>query len=320
MNLEFSVDKNTRFYYWLQTISNWNPYLSGIKISVQHQNIPDQMSNKQRGALNRIADILKAANEPIGILSELYSNNINSVEAKEISAQSEQLAILFDPIWESSQQYLKEWLELLSSTDFTHLNESLKKISNFFESRINLNELFTVYLIHNKSDTQAAGHYISETNFILLRPPIGKSKSEFNSVIYTLLHEYIHAIEFKSTISRNMFKNSYEKYINANDIPAPEGYTWKSMYTEAIAHCFSSKTIGGYLGPEITNEPNSSFDDLKKRFSKVMSKEKYNTIDVINWAALNILSDVTKCIENKLPINQQIADKIGRIFMEFYLT
>jgi hypothetical protein len=55
-------------------------------------------------------------------------------------------------------------------------------------------------------------------------------------------------------------------------------------------------------------------------FNRIVKENRYSTDHIINWAALNILSDVNKYIEKGIKIDQEIVDKVGKVFSNFYLT
>ena len=163
----------------------------------------------------------------------------------------------------------------------------------------------------------AIGHAINNTRFILICPPVSERPNAINGTISTIAHEYTHAIEFKSKVSRRLFKKSYDKYIGKNNIPEPDGYSWKMMYVEAIINCFANKITGGYLSPETYQKPRPTIDEMEDGFRRIVKEKRYKTNHIINWAALNILQDVEEHIEKGLKIDQNIADKLSKIYLKF---
>lgn len=320
MNLDIIIDKNTCFYYWVQVISNWDPYPIDSKAYRYYQNGRKLLSNEQKSALNSIKDILQGSEESRWILAELYSGDIKRSESKEIAVQSEQLKEVFEAIWRESLPHLEVWLNSLKSTDLTRFNDPMGKIVDFLDSDFNLQDLYTLYLLQNQPFSGVVGHAINNTRFILICHSGSERPDIINNTISTIAHEYIHAIEFKSKISRTIIKNSYDKYIGKKNIPSPDGYSWKMMYVETLVNCFANKTTGGYLRPETYQKPRPTIDEMEDGFRRIVKEKRYNTNHIISWAALNILPDVEKHIEKGLKIDRQIADKLSKIFLKFYLT
>ncbi len=92
------------------------------------------------------------------------------------------------------------------------------------------------------------------------------------------------------------------------------------MYVEAIAHCFVSPIIGGYLRPELFDKARPTMLEMESGFWKLVEEKAQTTEHIISWVALNILSDVEEYINNGKELDQYIVDKIGQLFAEFYLT
>lgn len=320
MNLDITIDKSTGFYYWIQSISKWDSSEVNADVGNYYQDVYTSLSNEQRFVLNKIKDILQNSEEPRWILAELYTGSFKSNESMEIVVKSKQLKKVFEEVWQKSLPHLETSLVTLQGEDFTRFDEPMKKIIDFLDADFNPQDLYTLYLLQNPLLGDAVGHAINNTQFILVRPSGDEHQSKINNTISTIAHEYIHAIEFKSKTSRELFKRSYDKYINIENIPDPDRYSWKMMYVEVLAYCFASKTIGGYLRPEIYQKPRPIVDEMQDGFWRLVKDGRHNTNHVINWAALNILPDVEEYIRNGRKIDQKITDKISKIFLEFYLT
>lgn len=318
MNLEITIDKKTCFYYWVQLVSGWDSYPAGLATYYNSWRNRFEPSDKQKNALNNIKNILKAAKNPRLILSELYSNSVNSTESKKIIKQSEQLEVFFENIWEETLPNLKLWSNFLKSADFTCFKYPMKKIANFLDSDFDLSSAYTLYLLQNMPLNGPVGHAIKGTDFILFCPPVRENKEIERDVISVIVHEYIHLIEFKSKTSRLLFEKSINKYIISKNIPSPNGYSWTAMYFEVLVACFANTITGGYLRPEIYSKPMPTIVEMQGGFNRIVKEKRYNTDHIINWAALNILPDVIECIEKGLKINQKIIDKVSRVFLDSF--
>ena len=91
-------------------------------------------------------------------------------------------------------------------------------------------------------------------------------------------------------------------------------------YVEVLVYCFDSTITGVYLRQEIYQKPRPTVNEMKDGFYRLVKQNRHNTNHIINWAAINILSDVEEYIENGKKIDQNITDKISKVFLEFYLT
>lgn len=310
------IDKNTCFYYWVQMVSGWDSYPAGLGPYYNNWRDRFRPSDKQEHALNNIKNILQAAKKPRLILSELYSNSASSTESKEIIEQSKQLEAFFENIWKEILPNLKLWSNFLKSANLTCFKHPMKKIADFLDSDFDLNSEYTLYLLQNIPFNGPVGHAIKGADFILFCPPVRENKEIENDVISVIVHEYIHLIEFKSKTSRVLFEKSINKYITPKEIPSPNGYSWTAMYFEVLVACFANTITGGYLRPEIYGKPVPTIVNMQGGFNRIVKENRHNTNHIINWAALNILPDVSKCIEKGLKINQKIIDKVSHIFLD----
>lgn len=317
MKLGILVDKTACFYYWIQVVSNWDPHAVDNETYNYYMRT---LSADYKPALNEIKTIIQSAKEPRWILAELYTGNPKLNEAKKVVDISKSLAVVFEPIWEENLSHLEKWRANLQSMDFTKFANPLQKIIDFLDSDFGLQSTHTLYLVQNPPGHRAVGLTINETNFILVRPSSTGKPIELNNTISVIAHEYIHAIEQKSKNSRELFKESYSEYIKANNIPPPVGYTWKMMYVEALTYCFASTVTRGYLSPEIYDKSRPTISEMEDGFWRLFKSNKHSTQDNINWVALNILPQVEEYIKHGKKIDRHISDRMGKIFLELYLT
>lgn len=320
MNLEIVIDKNTCFYYWIQVISGWDAHAIDSKTYNYFESAISELTEPEESSLSEIKRILEKSEEARWILADLYNADLSRKESKKIVQLSEQFKDRFEAIWQDNSSNLESWLALIVLEDFRRFNEPMKKIVDFLDADFDLYSKYEVYLLQNSELGGAGGHTINNTQFLLLRPPGYKQTHKTNNLVAVIAHEYIHAIEFKSKISRGLFKKSYDTHIDASNIKAPEGYTWKMMYVEVLVYCFASTITGGYLRQEIYQKPRPTVNEMKDGFYRLVKQNRHNTNHIINWAAINILSDVEEYIENGKKIDQNITDKISKVFLEFYLT
>lgn len=317
MNLEIAINKTACFYYWVQVVSDWDTFFIDSDTLEYYSN---NLTTNHYLVLDKIKRILQNAKEPRWVLAELYSDNPKLNEAKEIKALVKPLSEAFNPIWEESLPHLEKWQHDLQSTDFTKFTMPMQKAIHFLDADFDLQNTHGLFLIQNPFGHKAVGLSINTASFILIRPSNTGKPNESNNTMSVIAHEYIHAIEQRSRISRGIFKNSYEKNIRKSNVSPPVGYTWKMIYVETLAYCFASTVIRGYLSPETYARPRPTISEMEDGFLRLLSKKSNTALDTINWAALNILPEVEKYINNNKKIDQHIADKISKLFLEINLT
>lgn len=318
--LHYSIDvnKNTCFYYWVQAVSGWDPVTSKSENYNYYIDQLKGLDTKQEQNLKSIQNILEKSNNPRQLLAELYLEDIVSNEAKEIAELARSLANYFEETWDDSKDNLLEWQQELTKIDFQAHTEELSKIVHFLDSNFDLNSELKVFIIQNPPNRLSSGHMIKRSDFILLHPPTRPYAKNIEHIATALLHEYIHAIEFSSNSTRELFKNSFNKHILHSGVVKPAGITWNMFYAEIIVYCFANNITGGYLKPEIYKEPRPSVEEMQDSFWRLVKSGKHNDNHIISWIALNILNDVESYIQEGKVIDETSADKISLLILEFY--
>ena len=277
------------------------------------------LSQEQRKALHDVKYILQHNANPRQLLAELYAGNIRSHDARTIAERALSCMPLFEAfVWRDAQKTMLRWCDLLQVYDFARTNELLMNIKAFLASTFDLHTTLTVYILPNIPDTGVIGHRISGTNFILLRPYIEYRRSAIANVVTVVLHEYIHAIESCSTHSRALMKQSYETCIAANHIRPPHGFTWKSMYIEALVYCFANNITGGYARTVVSSRPLLRVEEFQRGFRRLRAKGAATTNDVIAWAGLCITDIAAQYIDEGKVIDAEIVDHIGGVYQDMY--
>lgn len=319
MDLVITTNKQLCFYYWVQAVCAWDDSsVCRNDYAWYREQLPD-LSDTHKDSLSTIKEILLKSDSPRAILAELYSNIPSSNEANDIVQLSLKFRDIFDrTVWKDNENYLARVSEQLKSLDFAPLYEDISKIKHFLDSDINQDETFSLYLIQNPPHSRAKGHSISGSDILLLHPPGADKNTPLSLVINLITHEYIHAIEFKSKIYRNLAKNSFLKYIEPKGLKSLPGYTWNMVFAETIVYCFANNIVGGYLNPRTLDKPMPTLSEHKDKFWKMVESGKYSSEQILSWFALNILKDVEDCISNKKTIDQKITDKIAASIVEFY--
>ena len=163
-----------------------------------------------------------------------------------------------------------------------------------------------------------AGHRISSSNFILLRPPYLFNDQKKEAVRIVILHEYAHGLIQQSKLFQEAGRLSYETFILPKKLISPIGYTWRSVYNELLAYCIASRTIGGYLSPQLTGRPYPAVDELRPSFERLLAKRKPTSTQIINWASLHMLPKLTDYIEEGKLIDAAIFEPAIKVVDELY--
>ena len=132
----------------------------------------------------------------------------------------------------------------------------------------------------------------------------------------TIIHEYIHLLEFNSDLTEELFKKSYSQHIQPHRQNAPNGYTWKMVYEETLVSCFANNITGGFFKPETYGKPRPSVEEMKDGFTRLIKTKKYTTNHLINWVSLSLLPDVEIYLQTGKVIDQDFVSKMSKLFLE----
>lgn len=294
MKIEYVLNKETCFYYWVQTESGWN---------------------------NEVKNILKSSEKPLHLLAELYTGRLMSPESQKISKITDVLRKDFgENVWKIHHDELTNWKKQLESYDYSKIDEKIGQIIHFLDSNFDPKELSKVYIVQNSPDGNSAGHTLAGTNDVIFRPAGINGNQAIENAVSVIVHEYIHLIEQKTKLARELYRESFLETIGKNNISAPKNYKWKNIYTEIIAYCFTNNITGGLLSPIIHNKPMPSVEKMRQSFEKMVAENRHNTNHVISWVALNIQDDVVNYLKNGKMIDKVLIDKISNKLQNFYLT
>lgn len=114
-------------------------------------------------------------------------------------------------------------------------------------------------------------------------------------------------------------KQSYEACIAASHICPPHGFTWKSMYVEALVYCFANNITGGYARTVVSGKPLPRIEEFQRGFHRLRAKNAATTNDVITWVGLCITDIAAQYIDEGRAIDAVVADRISSICGDIYL-
>ena len=226
----------------------------------------------------------------------------------------------FDSIWQDCHENLGILRDVVNDFSYNDLYMQLQKIAVFLgleKQAIKDNAIFL--LPPRLKASSPAGHKISSSNFILLRPPYSFNDQKKEAVRIVILHEYAHGLIQQSKLFQEAGRSSYEKFILPKKLVSPPGYTWRSVYNELLAYCIASRTIGGgYLSPQLTGKPRSTVNDMRPSFDRLLAKRKPTSNQIINWASLHMLPKLTDYIEEGKLIDAAIFEPAIKVVDEMH--
>ena len=316
MNIIATINKNTAFFYWLQTVSKWDTsYAFEHPLFTYYHQVIQPADNL---ILSQVRTIIQSDPNPYDILRKLYGGEFDDEKSRLIAHISTPLVDRFDSIWQDCHENLDAWRDVINDFSYNDLYMQLQKIAVFLgleKQAIKDNAIFL--LPPRLKASNPAGHKISSSNFILLRPPYLFNDQKKEAVRIVILHEYAHGLIQQSKLFQEAGRSSYEKFILPKKLVSPPGYTWRSVYNELLAYCIASRTIGGgYLSPQLTGKPRSTVNDMRPSFDRLLAKRKPTSNQIINWASLHMLPKLTDYIEEGKLIDAAIFESAIKVVDE----
>ena len=294
MNIVATLNKNVAFFYWLQTVSKWDKsYAFEYPLFTYYRHV---IQPADEPILSQVRAIIQSDSNPYDILRKLYSKKFDNENLRLIAYISAPLMDRFDSIWQDCHQKIAVFLGL----DRQAVQDS------------------TVFLLPPRPEASGpAGHKISSSNFILLRPTYLFNDEKKEAIKTIMFHEYAHGLIQQSKLFQEAGRSSYEKFILPKKLVSPPGYTWRSVYNELLAYCIASRTIGGgYLSPQLTGKPRSTVNDMRPSFDRLLAKRKPTSNQIINWASLHMLPKLTDYIEEGKLIDAAIFESAIKVVDE----
>ena len=270
--------------------------------------------------MSQVRTIIQSDPNPYDILRKLYGGEFDDEKSRLIAQISTPLVDRFDSIWQDCHENLDAWRDVINDFSYNDLYMQLQKIAVFLgleKQAIKDNAIFL--LPPRLKASNPAGHKISSSNFILLRPPYLFNDQKKEAVRIVILHEYAHGLIQQSKLFQEAGRSSYEKFILPKKLVSPPGYTWRSVYNELLAYCIASRTIGGgYLSPQLTGKPRSTVNDMRPSFDRLLAKRKPTSNQIINWASLHMLPKLTDYIEGGKLIDAAIFEPAIKVVDELH--
>ena len=317
MNIVATLNKNVAFFYWLQTVSKWDKsYAFEYPLFTYYRHV---IQPADEPILSQVRAIIQSDSNPYDILRKLYSKKFDNENLRLIAYISAPLMDRFDSIWQDCHENLVMWRNAINDFSYDDLYPQLQKIAVFLGLDRQAVQDSTVFLLPPRPEASGpAGHKISSSNFILLRPTYLLNDEEKEAIKTVMLHEYAHGLIQQSKLFQEAGRLSYETLILPKKLVSPPGYTWRSVYNELLAYCIASRTIGGYLSPQLTGSPYPAVDELRPSFERLLAKRKPTSTQIINWASLHMLPKLTDYIEEEKLIDTAIFEPAIKVVDELH--
>ena len=318
MNIIATINKNTAFFYWLQTVSKWDTsYAFEHPLFTYYHQVIQPADNL---ILSQVRTIIQSDPNPYDILRKLYGGEFDDEKSRLIAHISTPLIDRFNSIWQDCNENLDVWCDVINDFSYNDLYMQLQKIAVFLGLEKQAIKDNVIFLLPPRLKASSpAGHKISSSDFILLRPPYSFNDQKKEAVRIVILHEYAHGLIQQSKLFQEAGRSSYEKFILPKKLVSPPGYTWRSVYNELLAYCIASRTIGGgYLSPQLTGKPRSTVNDMRPSFDRLLAKRKPTSNQIINWASLHMLPKLTDYIEEGKLIDAAIFEPAIKVVDELH--
>ena len=318
MNIVATLNKNVAFFYWLQTVSKWDKsYAFERPLFTYYRHV---IQPADEPILSQVRAIIQSDSNPYDILRKLYSEKFDNKNLRFIAHISAPLMDRFDSIWQDCHENLGMWRNAINDFSYDDLYPQLQKIAVFLGLDRQAVQDSTVFLLPPRPEASGpAGHKISSSNFILLRPHYSFNDQKKEAVRIVILHEYAHGLIQQSKLFQEAGRLSYETLIFPKKLIAPAGYTWCSVYNELLAYCIASRTIGGYLSPQLTGRSCPTVDEMYPLFERLLAKQKPTSNQIINWASLHMLPKLTDYIEEGKLIDAAIFESAIKVVDELHI-
>lgn len=318
MNIRIRINFETNFYYWVQAMCKWATYDAETRQYVFYRDTAPTLDSSQKDALKAIADVLTQAERPRLLLAELYFNHSTSPEAKTIIEYSASLRGTFTEVWKKEELVLIEKQAYFDSFFTSDLENKMREIALFLDSNLKIETTIDLYLLINPPFAGSIGHTIQQYDAILLHPAGDDFDTARNLTRNTALHEYVHLIENRSNRTGRLCRDSYDQHIKPFQYAPPNGYSWKSLYSEVLVCCFANNVTGGLLKPETYGGSVPDINTLKAGFYK-HSVTNHSIYKVIAWVALQLQPDIEWYLESGKTIDAALVAKMYELISRFII-
>ena len=208
----FTIDKDTCFAYWAQSLIQWIWY-SKSKDYEHYARTLGPFTMREKNALKRLKKLLQREDAGFLWLWNRYVGNEITDQKELLIWQHIQdtLKDKFEMVWREELPKLEIWRRDLNVYSFQELNAIFVGVAHFFDENTERNRNIIVKLLINDDEKSLHGHVKREFNNCIVLALSSLERRYRDMAISTLAHETIHLIEYASPLSNALFKDSYQR-------------------------------------------------------------------------------------------------------------
>lgn len=317
---EFVIDQEAAFAYWAQFLIDWGGYYSKKEADF-YKNLGNPWGEKEGLSLQSLDSLLRQKGVGYLFLWDRYEGK-EIKEEKILDAWQEirkNLYPKFLDVWQKEESQILNWVSVLENREEGEIKKFLSKASDFFVSdEIVSSNAFTVKLMLHWDKNFPVGHSKKEYPSLLILSLSHLDVSFASRAWEVLLHEAIHHYEYKSSISSQLLRASYEKYIlNSRDINREDiqNVNWKYLMLEPIVHTFANRRHYSYLGKYFSKNfsEDQSVQATEKNLDYIRNKNNFGL--QIREVCERLLPHTEQYINEGKRIDANYTDSVAKIWL-----
>lgn len=306
---KFTIDKETCFVYWAQSLIKWSSWYFEKENYEFYRSLGGKLTAEENTALLNLLPILEEGG--FDWLWKAYSGV--PIEDKGWFDVKSALDKKFNIAWREELPRLKKWVAILEAYDFEKFESQFDKVFKFFNVST-LQKSFEVKLLLSASPKFPTAHVKDgfEKNILLNISRL--DYSDLNRAIGALLHETLHKIQYKSD-SKMLLREAYDSFIRPLEFDV-KNYTWKYLLVESTLKSICSTRSNTYFG--------------KILWSKVLPEDVIRDSDLPNnktnfeylarVVAARIEPVIEDYLDNSKPLDKFFAQKIAEEWIKIFKT
>lgn len=315
MRIKFSINKETCFAYWVQSLIEWGGVIS--KADAEYYRAQGgSFSVEESEALERLKPVLqKEDNYYLWLWGRYVGDKIRDEREKQIwESVVSTLSPRFNELWAAEFPLLEGWKKELEASDLSAMQGVFEFSEKFFGVGDSKNQEVDVRLCLGNFPEAPEGHAKREFPEFVLANISHTLHAQLPRVLGVIAHEILHKIEYQSPISTNLLKNSYDEIIKPAGITTE--WKWKDLMTEAVITSVASKRFNNFFGRMIVKDEKMIKSDVVAK----MNFEKYGKISgsLIRVVAGRLESLTAKYLNEGRVIDQEYCDEVARQWVKLF--
>jgi len=321
IKLNFILDKNLAFIYFIHALVAWSPYQSTNERK-RFKEVVSPLSKEENEVLGKFEQALKKPGNGYRLAWQMYAKKTNDTESTSIVEIISIFKKKFNVFWEQELKPMRLWRDFLESYDWGAHSLLLNKVRHFFNvGRGAFPREINIYIVPGAGERFVSAHtHQTQPDMIVLN--ISQfSKEKYKDVISTVLHEIIHQIEYKSTLSRKLYKKARIRYItpliatsNWNKATLPN---WSHLFRETIITSIAGQGDNSYFFLDHSSVGAVESSHIKT-IGICLRKRQYNQF--IRQTARFIVGKTKYYLDHKKVIDLDFVKEISKIWLKTLKT